>query len=40
MITEYITQIYVFAGALVTILGSIGGMRDIIDSASGYKFYS
>ncbi|KAK9806840.1 hypothetical protein WJX72_004583 [[Myrmecia] bisecta] len=26
-------------GLLITVLGAIGGMRDIIASASGYKFY-
>jgi len=29
----------IFLGVAVTIVGSIGGMRDIIVSASGYKFY-
>jgi hypothetical protein len=29
----------IILGIAVTILGSIGGMRDIIVSASGYKFY-
>jgi len=36
----YASWICIFLGGSVTVLGSIGGMRDIIVSASGFSFYN